>query len=84
MNERKYPPVKFDKVGYAVPGGDVIHDQGYLWIGDDVKGCYTHTTSLNSLRALRDLCAALVKAREVKYAKDKKRRLAKRRAGNGS
>lgn len=78
MTERKYPPVYFDKQGFAAPGGDVIQPQGYLWIGDDKRGCYTHTSSLKSLRALRDLCAALVKAREAKYARDKKRRRAKR------
>ena len=73
MAERKYPPVYFDRRGYAAPGGDVIQAHGYLWIGDG-GGCYTHTTSLKSLRGLRDLCDKLIKARETKYARRKKRR----------
>ncbi len=59
----KHKPVKLDMAGYAAPGGDSITARGYLWIGDDHR-CYTHTTSLRSLRGLRDLCDKLIKARE--------------------
>lgn len=60
--------VEFDYKGYAAPGGDKISGRyGYLWIGIDDQ-CFTHTTSLRSLRKLRALTDALIKARERSYA----------------
>ena len=52
--------VWFDAKGYASGEND------YLWIGDNHpgSGCYTHTTSLRSLRALHRLLGAMIRRRE--------------------
>jgi hypothetical protein len=71
--EEMQTKVTLDMRGYACAGGDQISRNGYLWIGTDdpVSCCYTHTTSLRSLRGLRDLCDALIKARTAPRKKRK-------------
>jgi hypothetical protein len=73
VKEKIKTKVKLDMGGYACAGGDAITRNGYLWIGDDepVPVCYTHTSSLRSLRGLRDLCDALIKARTAPRKKRK-------------
>jgi hypothetical protein len=60
--EKWQTAVKLDYNGFAVAGGDSVTRNGYLWIGTDER-CHCHTSSLRSLRKLRDLCDSLIKAR---------------------
>lgn len=64
--------VKLDYQGYAAAGGDSISRSSYLWIGED-NLCYTHTSSLQSLRKLHALIGAIIDARTAPPKKRRKR-----------
>jgi hypothetical protein len=62
--------VNFDYRGYMSNEASNKQPLDYLWIGDD-QTCYTHTTSLRSLRAMRTVLDELIKRRLIENKRKK-------------